>query len=548
MNAIRSIVGLGLLGLTALVYLPGLNGPFLFDDFSTFVNQPQIEIDRIDLDTLNDAAFAHGEFYPRRGLALVSYALNFHWAGHWGGERPGPSAFKVVNLVIHTAGGALIYLLSLSLLRRYASGVSRSSVTAGWSALDRVLPLVVTAVWLLHPIQLTTVLYVTQRMTSLSALFVLSGLIVFITGRVRFEQGRAGGLGWMLVAMMAGTGLGFLCKENAILLPFLCALVELFFFRREALSSPLRATLYRFYALSVVLPALAGLGLLLLAWDLVTDTYTQREYGVFDRLLTQPRVLTTYMSMILVPNIRWFGLFHDDVSVSAGWWEPWTTTPAVIAWVILACISIWGARRRYLWSFAILWFLVAHALESSIIGLEMMFEHRNYVPSYGLVLAGTYYGARGLERLAVTQGTRNVIFALVVAVIGFVTFTRATVWDSKLELMEFGVRNHPGSSRYHAEFALQLSDAGADLDRVYRHWRRAAELNPNDALALSQMGKLVQYRLGQLEGSGHDTARAGAAVDDLFAAGLGRDPARLEELGRRLSSEIERRLRTRPFE
>ena len=154
----------------------------------------------------------------------------------------------------------MVYWLSVLLLRRYAGGVRPASAEAGWSAMQSYLPLVVAALWMLHPIQLTSVLYVVQRMTSMAAFFVLLGLVVFVTGRNRLESGRAHGLTLMFAGLAGGTALGFLCKQNAVLLPFYAFLVELFFYRHEALASGARRRLYRFYALTVALPAVLAVG------------------------------------------------------------------------------------------------------------------------------------------------------------------------------------------------------------------------------------------------------------------------------------------------
>ena len=158
------------------IYSPGLEGPFVLDDHPNIVDNRLIAVDQ-----LRDAAFSLGNRpYPHRGLARLSFALNYYFAG---GEFD-RFAFKATNVAIHVLNGLLVYWLSVLLLRRYAGGVRPASADAGWSAMQSYLPLVVAALWLLHPIQLTSVLYVVQRMTSMAAFFVLLGLVVFVSGWV----------------------------------------------------------------------------------------------------------------------------------------------------------------------------------------------------------------------------------------------------------------------------------------------------------------------------------------------------------------------------
>ena len=203
-----AVLGVGVFS----VYTPGLQGPFVFDDHPNIVGNQLVAVDALDAESLRDPAFSLGNgAYPDRGLARLSFALNYYFAG----ERFDRFAFKATNVVIHVLNGLLVYWLSVLLLRRYAGGARPPSAEAGWGAMQSYLPLLVAALWLLHPIQLTSVLYVVQRMTSMAAFFVLAGLLLFVMGRIRLEAGRAYGLTWMFAGLAGGVFLGFFCKQNA---------------------------------------------------------------------------------------------------------------------------------------------------------------------------------------------------------------------------------------------------------------------------------------------------------------------------------------------
>jgi hypothetical protein len=357
-----AVLGVGVFG----VYGPGLEGPFVFDDHPNIVGNQLVAVDALDGENLRDAAFSLGNrHYPDRGLARLSFALNYYFAG----ERFDRFAFKLTNVVIHVLNGLLVYWLSVLLLRRYAGGARPPSTQAGWSAMHAYLPLLVAALWLLHPIQLTSVLYVVQRMTSMSAFFVLAGLLLFVVGRNRLESGRGHGLTWMFAGLAGGVGLGFLCKQNSILLPFYAFLVELFFFRHEVLPQAARRRLYGFYALTVALPAVVAVVGLVVAWDAIAQGYLYRDFTLWERLLTQSRVLFFYLGLLFFPHIRAFGLYHDDFALSTGLLDPWTTLLSVLLWAGLVGLALWGVRRRALWSFALLWYLVGHSLERLLSGV-----------------------------------------------------------------------------------------------------------------------------------------------------------------------------------
>jgi tetratricopeptide (TPR) repeat protein len=478
-------------------------------------------------------------------LARLSFALNYYFAG----GRFDAFAFKVTNVGVHILNGLLIYWLSVLLLRRYAGGARPSSTAAGWSAMQSYLPLVVAALWLLHPIQLTSVLYVVQRMTSLSAMFVLAGLVMFVAGRIRLESGQRYGFTWMFAGLGGGVVLGFLCKQNAVLLPFYAFLVELFFFRHEALAKVSRQRLYGFYALTVGVPALAALAGLVIGWETIAQGYVYRDFTPWERLLTQARVLFFYLGLLVFPHIRAFGLYHDDIVLSTGLLEPWTTLVGVVLWAGLVVLALWGVRRRALWSFAVLWYLVGHALESSVLSLELVFEHRNYLPSFGILFAAAYYLAWGLERVA---GNRRLVYSVVGllgVVLAFTTFTRAGTWSDRFTVIEFSLRNHPNSSRTHGEYAITNAHVSGDIELAYRHWARAAELNPNSVLELIEMERVLAGQILAFErqaGEAGDPSPAHPPPAD-YRAPMAADLEYLRAIDRIVGEEIATRIETRPM-
>ena len=533
-----------LLGLVVAVYVPGLDGPFLLDDRENLMALPAMKMVTLSRESVRDALFAWGEWYPHRGIARVSFALNYYFADHGFESFP----FKVTNLVIHVLNGVLVYWLSVLLLRRHAVVVRPPSTQAASGAMQSYLPLLATALWLLHPIQLTGVLYVVQRMTSMAAFFVLLGLVVFVLGRSRHEAGRRFGMSLMFAGLAGGVVLGFLCKQNAVLLPFFAFLVELFFFRREALTDPAKRRLYAFYALTVGLPAVMAVAGLVFAWDTFADAYSYRDFTPWERVLTQSRVLFFYLGLIVFPHIRAFGLYHDDIVLSTGLLDPWTTLVSVLAWLVLVALALWGVRRRALWSFGLLWYLVGHALESSLISLELVYEHRNYVPSYGVLLAAAYYLVRGLERLSERIHLALPVVGALLAVLAFTTFARASNWSDKYSLIEANLRYHPNSSRTHGEFATMNDQFARDPRLAYEHWSRAAELNQSSILELMEMQKLLAREILTLSRGGESSSEHTALADPPkhFSAPLILELDYLWALDGLVASEISERLRTRP--
>ena len=275
------------------------------------------------------------------------------------------------------------------------------------------------------------------------------------------------------------------------MLPFYAFLVELFFFRHEGLPQAARRRLYGFYALTVALPAVVAVVGLVVAWDAIAQGYLYRDFTLWERLLTQSRVLFFYLGLLFFPHIRAFGLYHDDFALSTGLLDPWTTLVSVLLWAGLVGLALWGVRRRALWSFALLWYLVGHSLESTFVSLELVFEHRNYLPSFGILFATAYYLVWGLDRLLRKRRLVYPVVGLLVLVLAFTTFTRAGIWSSQITLNMFTAQNHPESYRSLTGTGLLSIADGGDARDTFAAFGRAAAARETTIVPLAEMSKMA---------------------------------------------------------
>ena len=306
----------------------------------------------------------------RRPVSMLTFAANFYLSGF------SPFWFKLTNLLIHCVNGVLVYFFGLLIVRAAASS-GNSLIGAPLVAM------VVAALWAFNPIQLTSVLYVVQRMTSLSSLFVLMALILHVWAR------QKNGLGWKNVVCYALAWgiflpLAMLSKETGVLYLLYVAAYEV------ALHRHFTGGLDRFAKTYLGFIGLAGVGLLVYLGFIpesgLLRAYEGRTFTFSQRVLTEPRIIWAYIQMILAPTMPAFGLYHDDFSVSTGLFKPVETFFAIGGLVSLLVLTFWTRRAAPLVSFGILWFLVGHSLESTIFPLELMHEHRNYLPSFGIMV------------------------------------------------------------------------------------------------------------------------------------------------------------------
>jgi hypothetical protein len=454
----KQIVPAGLaLMLVVAIFWNGLYGSFFFDDEPNILQVDSVQLAELSFPALREAWNSGHAGLGGRPIAQLSFALNYYFSGF------DPFAFKAANLVIHLVMGVLVFFVAQRLLV--------APLFAGVAA----------ALWMLNPIQLTSVLYVVQRMTSLSALFVLAGFLLHMIGR---ERGGRVGVMWLLFAWLVCWPLAFFSKETGALFPLFVLVWELIV-RRGAIGRLDRFA--RFVAFALGFACLASLIYLLLpAGQWIWAGYEIRGFTFTERLLTEGRVLWFYLGLIVFPRLEAFGLHHDDIPLSTDLLTLWTTLPAWLGLIALVWVA-WRARQSApLLAFGIAWFLVGHLLESTVLPLEIAHEHRNYLPSFGIILIGAW----GLARLMEKSGWQKTLgVTLAVVMIGYfslVTALRAHLYGNELRRTQIEAQHHLKSARTHFEagraVVSNMAIGSANSPQYFfarKHYELAGEIAPD---------------------------------------------------------------------
>lgn len=471
------LLSIGLI-LSALVYLPGISGPYTFDDYPNLLNNSYVQIKSLDIDSLYHAAYSLAAGPLKRPVSMLSFALNHYFTGGFEDSTP----YKLTNLIIHIINGLLVFWLTRMIFERLSQvnygkalqGVVNARIST-WIAAT------VALLWLIHPIQLTSVLYVVQRMTALSALFVLLGLILYFKGRIRMASEKRGGAWLIIVGLIGGGTLGALSKENGGLLPIFMLALELTLFSGEQPWTSwgrLPRNSRRVLTVSVTILGLAALAATILY---ALPNYAYRDFTMAERLLTESRVLFFYLSLILVPRINKFGLFHDDIGISTNLITPWTTLPSVIGIIGLLVLAILVLRKWPLFALGILWFFTSHLLESTVFALEIAHEHRNYLATYGVVLV--VIQLIDIASIRLRHYRLWWVIPILAAAFAGTTYFRATQWSNSVSLFSYEVFHNPGSSSAQAGLGMRLAMRGYYAQGAAA-LRRASELNPEEAAHL----------------------------------------------------------------
>ena len=358
------------LAITTLIYWPGLNGGYVFDDFPNIVDNPAVQPDSLSLASMSAAALSSPSSALKRPLASLSFAGNYLLTGL------DPFWMKVTNLLIHLINGLLVFALTKCLLIHLRT--KRSEITR-FAAL-------IAFAWLVLPINLTAVLYVVQRMESLAHLFVFAGLLGYCHGRGRMLKGLSGGATLAYLSVIFGTALGLLAKETAILLPLYAALIEFFVFRFQHPDRTYDRRIFAFFMLVLVVPFIPGF-IWVLDGALNPGAWSTRDFTMLERLLSETRVVMAYLKWTLLPSLGDLSFYHDDFAISRSLFEPWTTVVATLGIASLIGAIIFLRNRAPHIALGLAMFLGAHSLTATILPLELVYEHRNYFASIGVLIA-----------------------------------------------------------------------------------------------------------------------------------------------------------------
>jgi protein O-mannosyl-transferase len=405
------------------LYWRGLDGPLLMDDLHYL---PYILEFNIPLSFW--PAYLMDATWPfKRLVSMLSFLINTELSNDiW--------YLKLTNLCIHLLNGGLVFLFSVQIFNLTGNKKNNSVIFPAC---------LVAIIWVIHPLHVSTVLYTIQRMSELSACFALLCITSYIHFRTtsQVQKSRQSPL-WVL-ACITFFLLGILSKENALLIPIYLLLIELLFLKFRVLKNG-EITQSTVIKIVLLLPLLLGSLYLAMEFDdRVLSGYQNRDFTLSERVLTESRVLMSYLSMILIPAPSLMGFVHDDIQLSSSLISPITTLTSLLVIAVFVSFSVIFRKKYPIASFGILFFLTAHLMESTVFSLELMFEHRNYLASFGVILMLISL----IDKVNFNRFTGASLIISTIAIISFSTWVRAGIWSSDAMLFPHMARSHPQSKR-----------------------------------------------------------------------------------------------------
>jgi protein O-mannosyl-transferase len=452
-------------------YSTNYDASWHMDDYPNIVDNPRIHIDDLNFKNVKAALFAgydKGQYLGKeiyRPVPMLTFALN------WYVGKDKVFGYHVVNNMIHLVTTIFLFLTVLNLLMS-------PNLKGKYQGNEYTIAFLAAILWAVNPIQTQAVTYIVQRMASLAALFYIIGIYFFL-------KIRRSASGSHRLLFIAGCLLSFFLalgsKENAVTFPIAIACIEILFY--QDLSNRItRRKVALALTISVVFMA-AFLMLLYIKGDIarILKGYERRTFTPGERLMTEARIIIYYLSQIFYPIAFRLSLVHD-IHISTSFFKPWTTIPAILAIISLLGIGFSQTIKRPIVALAILFYFMNQAIESTIIPLELIFEHRNYLPSFflffpiatGLVWITNYFRQKNpfIQKL------------LIVSVAGLIlSFTAGTIarnkaWATEKTLWEDCILKAPEMARpYH--------------NLAYYHYRKIGDMDK--AMALYKMSLTKKY-------------------------------------------------------
>ena len=485
-----------LLLLVVLAYSNTFNASWHLDDITNILDNTNVHVSNMSIedwtrsirppftDPSNPKPGLPGIYRP---VAMLTFAFNWYLGG------ANVFGYHLVNIAIHCVSICLLYFTILNLLKT-------PNLLGRYQGAELRIAFLATAIWALHPIQTQAVTYIVQRMASLAALFYLSAIFLFLKGR-KAQTPVPRGCYWAgcLLCFLLAVG----SKQNAVTLPAALLLIEIIFYRK---SGSWRQGKTKW----IVVGGVAGLVILyvhlLFFWQ--TDPmstliagYEKRPFTMIERLLTETRVSLFYLYQLLYPVPGQFSILHD-FSLSTSLLEPWTTPVAFAAILTLILFAVYNIRRKPLLSFAIFFFFLGHSVESTIFPLELVFEHRNYLPSLFLFLPI----ASGITWLLdLFRGKNTFVYRVLMGVVSVLVltlslgcYTRNMVWATEKTLWQDAMQKAPALARPYQSVALAL-EREQNLETALKLYRKALHLrDPKPKLSrfisYGNMGNIYKKR------------------------------------------------------
>ena len=454
-------------------YSTNYDASWHFDDYPNIVDNPQIHIKDLKVKSFKGALFAgydNGQYLGRqlyRPVPMLTFALNWYMG------KDNVLGYHIVNNAIHLVTTLFLFLTVLNLLMS-------SNLKDKYQRNEYAIAFLAAILWAVNPTQTQAVTYLVQRMASLAAMFYIIGIYFYLKARMSSSvYNRCLFIAGCLLSFVLSLG----SKENTVTFPIAVVMIEILFFQDLKDRNTRRKVIGAVMISGIFMAAILTILYIKETIPHLFKAYENRMFTLRERLMTEPRIIMYYLSQIFYPIASRFSLVHD-IKISTSLLRPWTTIPSIFAIIFLLGIGFSQIIKRPIIALSIFFYFMNHIIESTAIPLELIFEHRNYLPSLflffpfsvGLIWLVNYFKKKSLflQKLLVVS-IAGVILSFCAG-----TIVRNRAWATEKTLWEDCIAKAPGMARSYHNLA-------------YYHYRKIGNRNKAMELYKKSLTKKFTY-------------------------------------------------------
>jgi tetratricopeptide (TPR) repeat protein len=475
------------------IYGNSLDCSWHFDDEPNITTNPNLHLKETTWESLRRALFSdrNNPRVPYRPVACLTFAFNYYF-----GELE-VSGYHLVNVFIHLISSIFLFLFIYQTL-------NLPSMERNYASKSHFIALLATILWAINPVQTQAVTYIVQRMASLAGMFYIISMFFYLQARTT-EANPKKILFFTLCFVSFAMAIG--SKENAAMLPLSIFLYEILVIQGIT-GQKLRRYSRKLVIVIGIILVFCFTYFYIQGGNIFSFFvgYEDRQFTLAQRLLTEPRIIVFYITLLLYPDPSRLNIAHS-VQISTSFLNPIWTFFSIL--FILGAIgySVYLAKKRPLFSFCVLFFFLNHAIESTILPLELIFEHRNYIPSMFFFLPIAIGFSNLLQLYAQKKAMKHIISAFIILLIigvGHATFMRNFAWKNEGSLWMDAIEKSPDLSRPHHNLGKYYHDHGHENEAILEY-QKATEKPVSNRIDESFV---TYYNLGKIYGDLKDYEKA----------------------------------------
>ena len=490
------IVVFSIIALTVLIFSTYGNSfdcSWHFDDEPNVTDNPNLHLKEITWENLKRALYSdrNNPTVLYRPVACLTFALNHHFGGL---EVFG---YHLVNIFIHLVSSIFLFLFIYNTL-------NLPSLRTKYASKSYFIALLATTLWAINPVQTQAVTYIVQRMASLAGMFYIMSMFFYLKVRTVHTSDRKV-LFLILCIVFFLMALG--SKENAAMLPLSIFLYEILLIQ-EITGEKLRRYLKLFAIVAGAILIFCFTYFYIQGGNIFSflNGYENRPFTLTQRLLTEPRIIVFYISLLLYPMPNRLNIAHS-FQISTSLFEPISTAFSILFIAGTITYAIYLAKKRPLFSFCILFFLFNHVIESTILPLELIYEHRNYIPSLPFFVPVAIGFSNLLQFYAKKQVMKYTIVVFIILLLiglGHSTFMRNFTWKNEKALWIDAVEKSPDQFRPHHNLGRYYQNHGHQEEAISEYKKALSR----SVLHRKNEAAVTYYNLGNIYGNLRDYEKA----------------------------------------